>query len=113
MKQCQLPFDTFEPSFFNAIKRTHAFELIDPITYFWSDGARRFFIINRQQDPATRNRLMSFPFNTLEWRVCAPGQQILLFDPYVVATKRFFWVKQIGVTGILMAGTNDGVIALE
>ena len=56
---------------------------------------------------------MSFPFNTLEWRVCAPGQQILLFDPYVVATQRFFWVKQIGITGILMAGTQNGVIALE
>ncbi len=106
-------FNGFEPPFFNAIVRTPAFELIDPITYFWSDGARRFFIINRQQDPETRNKLMSFPFNTLQWRICAPGQQILLFDPYVVATQRFFWVKQIGITGILMAGTNDGVIALE
>ena len=56
---------------------------------------------------------MSFPYNTLEWRVCAPGQQILLFDPYVTATKRFFWVKQIGATGILMAGTQNGIIALE
>ena len=106
-------FNTFQPSFFNAEVRTPAFELIDPITYFWSDGARRFFIINRQQDPGTCNRLMSFPYNTLQWRVCAPGQQILLFDPYVTATQRFFWVKQIGITGILMAGTNDGVIALE
>jgi hypothetical protein len=103
----------FAPSFFNAITRTPAFENVDPITYFWSDGARRFFIINRQQDPETVNRLMSFPYNTTEWRVGAPGQSVLLFDPYVNATKRFFWIKQIGVTGILMAGTNAGVIALE
>jgi hypothetical protein len=106
-------FKSFSPSFFNSIVRNSAFEWIDPITYFWSDGARRFFIINRATCQTSNNALMSFPFNTPEWRVCAPGQQILVFDPYVVATKRFFWVKQIGITGILMAGTQDGVIALE
>jgi hypothetical protein len=108
------PFFTgFIPKFFNAQEKTEAFATLDPITYFWSDGARRFFIINRQQDRQTINRLMSFPFNTKEWRVCIPDQQVLLFDPYVAATQRFFWVKQIGYTGILMAGTNNGVIALE
>lgn len=108
------PFwNKFVPSFFNAIVRNSAFEQINPISYFWSDGARRFFVISRPEESTTRNRLMSFPFNTIEWRVCAPGRTILLFDPYVTATKRFFWVKQIGITGILMAGTNDGVIALE
>jgi hypothetical protein len=108
------PFwNKFVPSFFNAIVRNSAFEQINPISYFWSDGARRFFVISRPEESTTRNRLMSFPFNTLEWRVCAPGRTILLFDPYVTATKRFFWVKQIGITGILMAGANNGVIALE
>ena len=106
-------FGKFVPQFFNAIVRTPAFEQINPILDFWSDGARRFFIISRPTESTTRNRLMSFPYNTLEWRVCAPGQAVLLFDPYVTASKRFFWVKQIGITGILMAGTNDGVIALE
>ena len=106
-------FATFVPSFFNAIVRNNAFENIDPITYFWTDGARRFFVINRQQDPATCNRLMSYPYNTIEWGVCAPGQNVLLFDPFIKSSKRFFWIKQIGATGILMAGTNNGVIALE
>jgi hypothetical protein len=106
-------FKSFSPTFFNSIVRNSTFEWIDPITYFWSDGARRFFIINRTTCKTSNNALMSFPFNTPEWHVCAPGQNVLVFDPYVVATKRFFWVKQIGITGILMAGTQDGVIALE
>ncbi len=106
-------FKSFSPAFFNSIVRNSTFEWIDPITYFWSDGARRFFIINRATCKPSTNALMSFPFNTPEWRVCAPAQHILVFDPYVVATKKFFWIKQIGITGILMAGTQDGVIALE
>jgi hypothetical protein len=106
-------FGKFVPSFFNDIVRNSAFEQINPISNFWSDSARRFFVISRPEESATRTYLMSFPFNSLEWRVCAPGRTILLFDPYVTATKRFFWVKQIGITGILMAGTNNGVIALE
>jgi hypothetical protein len=106
-------FASFSPTFFNAIIRDATFESINPITYYWSDGARRFFIVNTTTCSTLSNALMSFPFNTPEWRVCAPGQQILCFDPYIAATKHFFWVKQIGATGILMAGTQDGVIALE
>ncbi len=106
-------FGSFAPQFFNARVQTRAFEHLDPITYFWSDGARRFFIINRQSDPATINKIMSFPYDTPAWNVCSPGRQVLGFDPYLISTKRFFWIKHIGFTGILMAGTESGVIALE
>ncbi len=105
------PFN-FVPSKFNAIELTSAFETLDPITHFWSDGARRLFVINRQKDPATINKLLSFPFDTKEWNIQNPAQHVL-FDPVLANTSRFFWVKQIGVTGILMAGTNEGVVALE
>lgn len=108
-----VPAPTFIPNPFNSNSQLPQFQTLDPITYFWSDGARRFFIINRAQDPQTVNKLMTFPYNTAEWNVCGPEGQVLIFDPYVAATNRFFWVKQIGYTGILMAGTDTGVIALE
>ena len=84
-----------------------------PYYLFWTDGARRFFIVNRQQDPQCQNKLMSFPYDTNEWHICNPGDTVIQFDPYVAMTPRFYWVQQIGVTGILMAGTSNGVIALE
>lgn len=106
-------FNGFVPPFFNAIDNSPAFASLYPITYFWSDGARRFFIINRPQDPPCQNKLMSFPYNTIEWGICNPANTVILFDPVVAMTPRFYWVQQIGVTGILMAGTSSGVISLE
>ncbi len=87
-----------------------AFNALNPITYFWSDGARRFFILRRIQDPAEINRLAVLPYDIKEWNVTGP---VLLSNPNLKQEKWFYWVKQIGATGILMAGTNRGVIGLQ
>ena len=105
-------FNDFVPTSFNALSTNAVFDSIDPITHFWSDGARRFFIINKTNDSQCINKLLSFPYNTTEWNVVNPGQHIL-FDPTIKITQRFYWVHHIGASGILMAGTDSGVIALE
>jgi len=104
--------DMFVPENFNAISDAPVFQALDPISHFWSDGARRFFVIKRPQDPYCLNRLFCLPYNTYEWCIINPCQSIII-DPVVWNTKLFYWVHQIGVSGILMAGTDNGVIALE
>ncbi|TET06344.1 hypothetical protein E3J79_02310 [Candidatus Dependentiae bacterium] len=102
----------FIPLSFNALSTAQAFKTLDPITHFWSDGARRFFITRNTNDPYCINKLLSFPYNTKEWNIVNPGQHII-FDPAVQVPNRFYWVHHIGASGILMAGTNLGVVALE
>lgn len=102
----------FLPSFFNAIDASTAFLTLDPLRYFWSDGARRLFIINRPYDVSTKNKLMSFPYNVQIWNIAYP-EQTIIYDPIIAAISRFYWIKQIGTTGILLVGTDNGVAALE
>lgn len=102
--------DTFVPIEFNALNSPPGFQFFDPITYFFSDGTRRFFIINPTQDPATENKLMVSPYNTTEWNVGIPQ---VLSNPVLQQHERFYWVKQIGITGLLLAGTENGVVGLE
>lgn len=106
------PFN-FVPLFFNSIETTDPhFAALDPISYFWSDGARRFFIIK----PTIKNcvcnvfnALMILPFDTIDWNISFPQENIV---PEVV-TQSLYWVEDIGATGIVIAGTNKGVIGLE
>src|SRR5579885_161902 len=103
----------FIPTQFNGDGVGPNFTNLLPIINFWSDGARRFFIVKRiNQDPPTVNRIMVSPFEVQEWNVQNPAQNILqtgiLQVPYA-----FYWVKEIGASGIILAGTNKGVVALE
>lgn len=103
----------FNPSNFNSADTYNpAFLTINPITYFWSDGARRFFVVQRTQDNNSSSNIMVLPFNTTEWQVKNPQTQIL-GDPAILSTQNIYWIKEIGATGIIMAGANNGVIALE
>lgn len=104
------PF-TFNPTPFNSADTTKTFQTLYETTHFWSDGARRFFIVKRPGDPSNRNRLMVMPHDANEWHICNPNQ--ILSDPKLSTVRVFYWVKHIGATGILMAGTNFGIIALE
>src|SRR5439155_11921420 len=61
--------DTFVPTDFNALGSPPAFKFFDPITYFFSDGTRRFFIINPTDAPATENKIMVSPFDVTDWNV--------------------------------------------
>jgi len=108
-------FKGFVPPHFIASKTDIPFNTLPPISNFWTDGARRFFIIggrNSYCDSCNLNRLLSFPFRNDVWRIVNPGNHFL-FDPPLQATKRFYWVHHIGVSGILMAGTDSGIVALE
>lgn len=99
----------FAPIFFNADVDTPAFNTLEPITYFFSDGGRRFFIINPTGISSTRTKLSVIPFDTQTWRVQAPH---ILKYPALQAIQRFFWVETIGMSGVVLAGTDRGVIGL-
>jgi hypothetical protein len=113
--QDSVPFN-FAPPFFNSIDTTNPnFATLDPITYFWSDGARRFFIVNpagRGCAASVNNKMMILPFDTIDWNLSKP-QQDISFDPTLTPVQSFNWIQDIGASGITMAGTNKGVVGLE
>ena len=119
-----IPFN-FAPKFFNSIETTNpAFAYLDPITYFWSDGARRFFIVKPENSKVCSmkpckasifqafNAVMVLPFDTIDWNIANPQEQINP-DPTLTTVQSFNWIQNIGASGITMAGTNRGVLGLE
>ena len=88
------------------------FETLDPINYFWSDGARRFFVIKRTSDPSNINKIFVIPYNIQEWMVTDQKTQVIT-DKAIQNIKSFYWLGPIGVSGITLAGTNNGFVALE
>ncbi len=100
----------FAPLFFNAKVPCKPFENLNPITSFFSDGTRRFFIMNNAQDAFRRTTLSVIPFDTMLWSLSAPTT---LAQPVLQTVERFFWVLPIGVTGLVLAGTEFGVIGLD
>ena len=100
----------FDPNPFNANSSLSAFTTLDRMIYFFSDGGRRFFIFNRTSDPADETKLAVVPYQIANWNVTAPS--VLTF-PTVAQEKRFYWVRTIGPTGIVLAGTENGVIGLQ
>jgi hypothetical protein len=101
------------PLYFNSNATTNAqFATIPLITYFWSDGARRIMVNPDIDNFCTPFELLSFPFNTIEWNISNPNNA-LLDVPTLNTALTFYWVKQIGVTGVLLVGTDHGVIALQ
>ena len=107
----------FIPVHFNAISAgdieiDKEFETLNPISSFWSDGARRFFIMQRMCDPKWANKIFVIPYDIKEW--CVESQDtMMLTDPALQQIKTFYWIRHIGASGILMAGTNTGVVTLE
>lgn len=100
----------FVPTQFNALGSPPGFATFNPITYFFSDGTRRFFLVSRLQDRSGMNNIMVSPYNVAQWNLTTPT---LLSFPIVNQVNNFWWVKEIGVTGLLLAGTNTGIIGLE
>ncbi len=100
----------FIPEKFNANSSSSNFRTLFPIIFFFSDGGRRFFIYNRPSDPADVVKIGVLPFDIDIWNI---AQLEVLNNPTLVTIPRFYWIKQIGATGIVMAGTGDGVIGLE
>lgn len=88
------------------------FNPLYPTSYFWSDGARRFFIMKKSLYQSSTNKLYVFPYDIQEWMVTDPKTQVLT-DRNLMATKYFYWLGPIGASGIVLAGTDSGVVALE
>ena len=100
---------TFNPLQFNA-QNDENFTTLDPITHFWSDGGRRFFIFNRIIDPTTQNKLGVIPFDVGTFGITTPT---ILTHPILKKIQRFYWVQAIGASGLVLAGTEQGVVGLE
>ncbi len=107
------PFN-FVPPLFNSITAgtSPAFATLPQITAFWSDGERRIASVANIGSSCTPEDLLSLPFNTIEWDLTEPDDAVLS-DPVLNRVRDFYWIKQIGVTGILMVGTDNGLVALE
>ncbi|MCK5632276.1 hypothetical protein KAH94_00845, partial [bacterium] len=100
----------FVPEHFNATCQHKQFKTLLETTFFWSDGARRFFIV-RPEQTGQGNRLLILPFNTADWFVNNPNT--VLSDPSLNTACSFNWVQQIGASGQLIVGANNGVISLN
>ena len=106
------PF-AFVPENFNSIETTNTlFNTLYPIIYFWSDGGRRMAIVKRNIDASSVNKLLSLPFDTITWQAINPALRTLS-TPLLNAICSFNWIKQIGSTGFLFVGTNQGIVALQ
>jgi len=103
----------FDPVPFNADSSAPQFATLPRTTYFWSDGARRFFIVQPQgcgPNNSISSRMLVLPYDVVGQNVTTPTD---LTDSVLNGIGRIYWVKSIGATGIVMAGTGTGVIALE
>lgn len=121
-----LPSFAFCPLNFTS-DHLNKFNSVDTTSYFWSDGARRLFIIKRPHE-SVKNQLLIFPYNVLEWGIIVPDEFLsanplfsaptnanafVVNDPAFSSITTLYWAQHIGATGILMAGTDRGVLALE
>ena len=109
-----MPYDPdrlFGPRRFNSIDTSSEFDTVPPTAHFWSDGARRALLFRQSEDLGCRTRFLFLPHNTPEWGLC--GCPTFITDPPLNETCIFYWIKQIGATGILMLGTSSGVVGWE
>ena len=58
----------------------------------------------------TQNKLGVLPFDVNKFSVATT---ILDDHPTLNTINRFFWAQTIGVTGFMMAETDQGIVALE
>jgi hypothetical protein len=100
----------FIPVNFNSKGGQPGFATFDLVGGLFDDGARRFFIADRAQDPSFVNKVVSSPFDPAASGMVSP---FLINYPVINQQDRFYWIAQIGATGYLCAGTDQGVIALS
>lgn len=98
----------FIPTHFNNNSQSPA-SLPTLIEHFWSDGNRRIIISKTNENPSNMNTLSSVPFTPT-----APYNANNALNPIVIkGINHFYWISQIGATGQLTVGTDQGVIALS
>ncbi len=97
---------------------TTFFPELSPIQKYWSDGGRRLYIAQPPVSDGTINALYSLPFNVGTEAVTYPTDwyavcELRPLQSYLQNTLTFYWISMVGDSGVIMAGTNRGVIALE
>jgi hypothetical protein len=100
----------FNPLNFNNASFNPSTITVDPIIYFWSDGARRFFIFNTQELAGIYSKIAVIPYDTTDSDFSVP---YFVNDVAVNQESQFYWIRSIGDLGIILAGTNNGVISLQ
>ena len=103
-------FDRGSIDQFNAQTSSTLFTTLYPLINFFFDGGRRFFVFNRTTDPADQVKLGMIPFDISTWNIAQPD---IINNPTLSTIDRIFWVQQIGASGLLMVGTEKGVLGLE
>ncbi|HTM06146.1 MAG TPA: hypothetical protein VL201_02805 [Patescibacteria group bacterium] len=104
------PPPPFNPQNFNTNMLNNDFKTLDPIIYFWTDGARRFFIFKVPQFPMAISKIAVIPFDATNATINVP---LFINDAAINTESQFYWIRSIGDLGIILAGTNSGVISLE
>jgi hypothetical protein len=100
----------FIPLTFNAAHSQPPFSPLNLLEGFWNDGGRRLIIGHRPQNPSPITNVISVPFHPEFLRMMNP---FTLTYPVINQVDHFYWLEQIGSTGQLLAGTDQGVIALS
>ncbi|RTL07072.1 hypothetical protein EKK58_02745 [Candidatus Dependentiae bacterium] len=104
------PPPPFDPINFNPNISPFSLNTLDPIVYFWTDGARRFFIFTISSFQTNLSRIAVIPFSTPQQTI---NQPYFINDPAINSDGKFYWVRAIGDLGIILAGTDSGVTALQ
>jgi hypothetical protein len=100
----------YSPTPFDPNSNNPAVATFPLIRYFWSDGGQSMAITNNPASQRPSTNIMAIPGNLTEWNIPAAA---LLTARTLLETSQMYWLKRIGATGLLLAGTNTGVIALE
>ena len=88
------------------------FDTIPLISTFWSDGARRLMTEVNITSSTIPEELIVLPFDTIEWDIDDP-KDAKISDTVLSDIFEILWIKQIGVSGLLLLGTNTGIVALS
>ncbi len=89
---------------------TTIFAKLPLLRNIYSDGSRRFVVY---ANDVTQHTLAALPYNvgSDNWNVTDP--QAPISSSALSAVTAYYWIAQIGSTGKLMVGTNNGVVSLE
>lgn len=104
----------FVPTLFMSIEQgiNPVFDTIPLISTFWSDGARRLMTEVNITSSTIPEELIVLPFDTIEWDIDDP-KDAKISDTVLSDIFEILWIKQIGVSGLLLLGTNTGIVALS
>lgn len=100
----------YSPTPFDPNSNSLASNTFPLIRYFWSDGGQSMAVVHNPLSERPTTSVFAIPGNLAASNL--PSAPLMTF-PSLLATPQIYWLKRIGATGLLLAGTNSGVIALE